>query len=156
LIISRNRGKKMTIPTRCMDVDFVEQILLATKMWAPSVSSESLDELQNVLRIGTRNTANASYTDLWEDELARRYCPTAYIPLENGRLLRNNSLKVVNQLASGGLSALYLCQQDNKELVVLKEAVVPESSAEDLKEKAAELFEREGKLLVKLNHPGIV
>jgi serine/threonine-protein kinase len=40
--------------------------------------------------------------------------------------------------------------------VVLKEAVIPESGAENIKEKAREMFDREAKLLMKLDHPGIV
>ncbi len=38
---------------------------------------------------------------------------------------------------------------DGKKLVVLKEAVVPESSAENIREKAREMFEREAHLLTK-------
>jgi serine/threonine-protein kinase len=97
-----------------------------------------------------------SHTDLWEDELSRRFCPTAYIPLERGRLLRNGTVKVLNPLASGGLSALYLCQLNEKQLVVLKEATIPAESSLAVQEKAKELFEREAKLLIQLNNPGIV
>jgi serine/threonine-protein kinase len=45
---------------------------------------------------------------------------------------------------------------DGKKLVVLKEAVVPESSAESVREKARELFEREAQLLMKLDNQSIV
>ena len=101
-------------------------------------------------------SAQTSYTQLWEEELGRRFCPTSYIPLETGRVLRNSSLKIVSHLSSGGLSALYLCQIDGKRLVVLKEAVIPEESAGNVREKAKEMFEREAHLLMKLDHPGIV
>ncbi len=156
LAISRTKGSQIQILTRNLEPQFIEQFVLAARMWSPSVCDQSLDELQNALRIGMRNDEQASYTDLWEEELSRRFCPSAYIALEPGKVLRNNSLRVVSHLASGGLSALYLCQMDGKKLVVLKEAVVPESSAESVREKAREMFEREAQLLMKVDHSSIV
>jgi serine/threonine protein kinase len=156
ITIIKKKGRKLKIPINQLQPEFIEQFILAARMWAPDQCDESLGELQNAVRIGTRETARLSYTDLWDDELGRRFCPTAYIPLEPGRVLRNSSIKVVNHLASGGLSALYLCQMDGKELVVLKEAVIPEHGAENIKEKAKEMFDREAKLLMKLDHPGVV
>jgi serine/threonine protein kinase len=38
----------------------------------------------------------------------------------------------------------------------VKEAVVPEDTVESVKDKAREMFDREAKLLMKLNHPNIV
>ncbi len=156
LTFVRQNGKRQSIPVKDLESDFVEQLVLAAKMWAPEKCATNLDELQNVLRIGARETAMPSYTDLWEDELSRRFCPTQYVPLEPGRVLRNNSLKVVRQLATGGLSALYLCHLDCHRLVVLKEATIPQQGSDELKEKAREMFDREAKLLLKVDHPGIV
>jgi tRNA A-37 threonylcarbamoyl transferase component Bud32 len=156
LTLVREKGRAVSLPLKHLQPDFVEQLLLATSMWAPDRCDASLQELQSKVRIGVRQSDNVSYTDLWEEELGRRFCPTAYVPLEAGKSLRNNSLKVINHLASGGLSALYLCQMDNKNLVVLKEAVIPQHGAENVKEKAKELFEREAHLLMKVDHPGIV
>lgn len=156
LSILKKDGKSIQLNAADFDNEFLEQLVLSARMWAPSVCDQSLDELQNTLRIGMRKDAQASYTDLWEEELGRRFCPTAYIALEPGKVLRNNSIKIVSHLASGGLSALYLCQMDGRKLVVLKEAVVPESSAESVREKARELFEREAHLLMKLDNPAIV
>ncbi|MBX9689477.1 MAG: protein kinase, partial [Candidatus Obscuribacterales bacterium] len=154
--ILKKKGGRVSLPLNKLEPDFVEQFILASSMWAPAQSDPSLEQLQNVLRIGSSSQAQASYTELWEEELSRRFCPTSYVPLEAGRVLRNSTLKVVNQLSSGGLSALYLCQLDASRLVVLKEAVVPEHSPENVREKAKEMFEREARLLMKLDHPGIV
>jgi len=156
LLLTKRSGKSVQMRTQDLEPQLVEQLVLAARMWAPSVCDPSLDELQNTLRIGIRQDSQASYTDLWEEELGRRFCPTAYIALEPGKSLRNNTIKVVSHLASGGLSALYLCQMDGRKLVVLKEAVVPESSTESVREKARELFEREAHLLMKLDSPSIV
>ena len=156
LLFTRSRGKSIQLPLSKIRPEFIEQFLLAANMWAPAVCDKNLDELQTGLRIGARNAEQRSYTDLWDDELNRRFCPTAYIPLEPGRLVRGNSVKVINHLASGGLSALYLCQRNGKDLVVLKEATIPATGVESIREKAKELFDREAKLLMKIDHPGIV
>jgi tRNA A-37 threonylcarbamoyl transferase component Bud32 len=154
--INRKKGRPLNIDVNKLQPEFVEQFLLAASMWAPSGADGNLEELQSALREDARGSAQLSYTDLWDDELGRRFCPTAYIPLEPGRVIRNNTIKVVNHLASGGLSALYLCQLNGNQLVVLKEAIIPQQGAENLKEKAREMFQREALLLMKLDNPGIV
>jgi tRNA A-37 threonylcarbamoyl transferase component Bud32 len=156
IVITRKMGFPVELPLNQLQPDFVEQFLLAAQMWAPTLCDPSLEKLQNHLRIGAQESEVASYTQLWEEELRRRFCPTSFVPLETGKVLRNSSLKIVNQLSSGGLSALYLCQLDGKQLVVLKEAFIPDQSAENVREKAKEMFEREARLLMKLDHPGIV
>lgn len=156
LVITTKRGKPVHLVGSSLDSGFIEQLLMAANMWAPQVCDTSLQSLQAVLRTGTAEVTDPSYTALWEEELGRRFCPAAYITLEPGRVLRNCTLTVIRHLASGGLSSLYLCQLDGKKLVVLKESVIPEDSAENLKEKAAEMFKREVALLLALDHPGIV
>ena len=156
LNIVKKKGGKLVLPIEQLHPDFVEQFLLATQAWAPAARHESITELQDLLRIGASKSSEASYTELWEEELGRRFSPTNYVPLEAGKVLRNSTLKVVSQLSSGGLSALYMCQLDGKQLVVLKEAVIPEQGSESIRDKARELFEREAKLLMKLDNPGIV
>lgn len=156
LIIEKNNASLLKLPLEQLPEDLVEQFLLAAGIWVPDRCDESLEKLQNVLRIGAAESSQQSYTELWEEELSRRFCPTSYVPLETGQILRNSTLQVVNPLSSGGLSALYLCQFEGKQLVALKEAVVPEHSAENIKAKAREMFDREAALLMKLDHPNIV
>jgi len=156
IVISVSRGPAVRLACSQLEPDFVEQFLLAVQMWAPQVCDESLNSMQNSLRLSASGSSQSSYTELWEEELGRRFAPTSYIPLEIGRVLRQSTLKVVNPLSSGGLSALYLCQLNGKELVVLKEAVIPESGTESVREKAREMFGREAHLLMKLDHGGIV
>ncbi|HMY04156.1 MAG TPA: serine/threonine-protein kinase, partial [Candidatus Obscuribacter sp.] len=92
----------------------------------------------------------------WEEELSRRFCPTAFVPLEPGMVLRNGTLKVLRHLALGGLSAVYLCQLDERQLVVLKEAVVADDATESAQDKAREMLDREAAMLLKLKHDNIV
>src|SRR5262249_4639808 len=112
--------------------------------------------LRNTVKEVSAGSGELSYTQMWEDELKRRFCPTAFVPLEPGKVLRGGGLKGGRQLAMGGLSAVYLCQQDGSQLVVVKEAVDTEDSPEHLIVKSRQMFEREARLLMKLNHPAVV
>ncbi|MBX9571414.1 MAG: serine/threonine protein kinase [Candidatus Obscuribacterales bacterium] len=156
ITINRKKGRPVKISLNQLEPDFVEQLLLATQMWSPSSYHPSLESLQSALRAEARVGSTASHTDLWEEELGRRFAPTNYVPLETGKVLRNSTLQVVRQLASGGLSALYLCQVDGKQLVVLKEAMIPKLASESVQQKAKELFERESRLLMRVEHSSIV
>jgi len=93
---------------------------------------------------------------MWEDELSDRFSSTAYIPLNPGQKLLDSTVKVIKQLAFGGWSAVYLVQESNTKLKVLKECVIPPLASDDLKAKALGMFSREAQLLLKLDHPKIV
>lgn len=140
----------------------LEQLLLAIQLWSsePSVDS-SVKTLQETIKTAAlledKQNLGPSYTALWDDELHRRFRQVAFIPLEPGAIIRNGTLTVVRQLAMGGLSAIYLCQLGQQELVIVKEAVTPNSEGNaELKKKAQELFDREAQLLMRLSHPKIV
>jgi serine/threonine protein kinase len=97
-----------------------------------------------------------SYTRMWEEELGNRYSATAFMPLNPGKSLLDGHLKIIRQLTFGGWSAVYLCQESNTRLRVLKESVLPASVGANLKEKAEAMFLKESVLLMKLSHPNIV
>ena len=161
LIISRSKGPRITLSLNSFDPGFAEQLILSAKMWAGKFCDPSVDELQHRLqsdksRLALPGIGASSFTEIWEGELGRRFNPTSYIPLESGKVLHKNTLRIVRQLASGGLSALYLCQQNERELVVLKESVIPEHIEPEVKAKASELFDREAKILIRLEHPNVV
>lgn len=156
LVYVTEKGRKVTLKLSRLNDTEIEQLLLATEMWAPSCEKDvSINTLQDGLKKSIPSTEQ-SFTGMWEDELRRRFCATAFMPLEPGVFLRNGTLKVIRPLALGGLSALYLCQLQDKRLVVIKEAVVPDDSPENVRDKAREMFDREATLLMKLNHANIV
>lgn len=97
----------------------------------------------------------ASFTELWEQEMQDHFSATNFVPLRKGKFLRNGRLKILMQIAAGGLSAIYLAETLEKELRVIKESTLPPTLNESLKTKAKELFEREAKILQKLSHPKI-
>lgn len=134
----------------------LEQLLLAIEVWGSGCQRPTeLVDFQNTLANENKGITNLSYTQMWEEELRRRFSSTAFVPLEPGHLLAGGRLNIVRQLAFGGLSAIYVAQRDNHELVVVKEAVVPANADERSREKANELFAREAQLLMKLQHPQI-
>ncbi|HEY9785060.1 MAG TPA: serine/threonine-protein kinase [Candidatus Obscuribacterales bacterium] len=134
----------------------LEQLLLGLEVWGQNCKrSPELIAFHNQLQNENMGLDKISYTHLWEEELSRRFSATAFVPLEPEHKLKEGKLRVVRQLAFGGLSAIYLAQEDERDLVVIKEAVVPSNADEQTRDKAVELFRREAQFLVRLTHPRI-
>lgn len=132
----------------------VPKILLALQAYAPQAEVvPSTDAIKGLSP--DRVSQPLTFTHIWEEELNNRFGSTIFIPLEPGQKLQSGRLEVIGQIAFGGLSAIYLAKLDGKELVVLKEAVVPQNADAATKEKALEMFNREARFLVTLNHPRI-
>lgn len=130
------------------------------------ISSEGQHELREELLSSLSNSSKndgrerkpksaISFTQIWESELNSRYGTTAYTPLECGDVLQEGSYKVMGQIAFGGLSAIYLVEDAEENLLVLKESVLPESCDEATKEKALKMFQREAQLLCGISHRNI-
>ncbi len=134
----------------------LEQMLLAIELWSGNkVRTPELVDYQNQLHNENKGLGKLSQVEMWEEELSRRFSATSFVPLEPGRQLGGGMIEIVRQLAFGGLSAIYLAQQNNKNLVVIKEAVVPSNADAETRNKAAEHFFREAKFLMTLDHPNI-
>lgn len=95
------------------------------------------------------------YTEMWQDELARRFGSTTFVPLEPGDIVQDGNYKIEKQIAFGGLSAIYLARNKASERIVLKEAVVPDGGNEELKEQSYNLLKREAEMLARLSHEQI-
>ncbi len=103
----------------------------------------------------TRLIDPLDFTELWQSNLEQRFASTNFIPLEQGQRLKQ-SVTVLAQVASGGMSAVYLAKDDQIGPVVLKESVFSGPRDTDKFRKAIELFEREATLLTTISHPRIV
>lgn len=161
VLILAHGGASSKFACNLIVVEELERLLLAIQLWAPpSALGPAFTELQKSVKatamLPDGHSQAQSYTAIWEDELKRRFRQVAFVPLEPGCVVRNGSLRLVRQLSMGGLSAIYLCLLEERELVVLKEAVIPDDSQPELKAKASELFEREAQFLMKLDNPNIV
>lgn len=156
MLLEFKSGGHSLLDLRYMSEADLEQLLLAIEVWGVNCDrTDQLVEFQNKIQNENRGLEQISYTQMWEEELSRRFSATSFVPLEPGRVLQGGRFTVVRQLAFGGLSAIYLAQHKNKELVVLKEAVVPASADQQSRLKAVELFDREAKFLIKLSNPNI-
>jgi hypothetical protein len=156
LSLKFHSGGEIRLDASSISKSDMEQFLLATEVWGKSCNRQAeLITYQNRLQNENRGVDHLSYTQMWEEELSRRFSATSFVPLEPGRILQDGRYKVIRQLAFGGLSAIYLAQKDELELVVLKEAVVPANADENSRKKATELFDREARFLIRLNHPNI-
>lgn len=82
-----------------------------------------------------------------------KYRSTIFTPLFNGQMTRNGTIRIIRQISSRPLSAVYLCRTESR-LAILKQFVIPANSDESLAAKKA--FERECLLLKSLDHPQIV
>ncbi|MDZ4834355.1 MAG: serine/threonine-protein kinase [Candidatus Melainabacteria bacterium] len=134
----------------------LEKFLLACEVFATDADvGTDVVELRDSLGNESKDIGKISYTEIWEQELSNRFHATVFVPLEPGTILRSGTLKVIRQLAFGGLAAVYLAQKDGRELVILKEAVIPADQDAKLKAKAIEMFSREAKFLALLDHPRV-
>lgn len=157
LAIFFRTGEHVQLDANAFNRGEFEKFLLALEVLGDSVRVEDdVKQLRQSLRAENEELGELSFTQVWERELESRFHATVFVPLEPGTTLQNGRLKVIRQLAFGGLSAIYLVQQSGKELLILKEAVIPPGAKADTKTKAMELFQREARLLIGLDHDRIV
>lgn len=156
LVLRFTSGEQMMLKSKWFTKPEMEQLLLSLELWGTNCKrTPELMDYQRHLQNDNTGICKQSYTQMWEEELGRRFNATSFVPLEPDHTLRGGQLKVVKQIAFGGLSAIYLAQRNEMDMVVLKEAVVPGSADVETRRKAEEMFNREAALLVKLDHPHI-
>lgn len=143
-----------TISTKKIAQPEAEQLLFAMEVWNPKLiwtqaAADYKDETQNA-KLGTDDI----FTRSWETELKRRYAVTTFAPHQPGKKLQSGRLNILKQLAFGGFSAIYLAEDENRQRVVVKE-LVPNAQNDAGQSKAIEMFDREAKLLSRINNPQI-
>lgn len=144
----------VTIETAQLTTEQTEQFLLALEVWGhKAVLANSLLEVRDKIQNDKVGIEDHSYTQIWEEELNRRFNSTTFVPLEPGHKLRSDSFIINKQLAFGGFSAVYLAQENNGNQVVIKESAA--TICDSAHDKALEFFRREAALLSSLDHPQI-
>ena len=96
--------------------------------------------------------SSVAYTLFWEEALASRRKSTVFVPLKEGDNLADGRITVQRQLAGQGWAATYLARM-NERLVVLRESHL--STESEQSRKAAEMLQRESKILLSLKHKSI-
>lgn len=133
-----------------------DKLIVAIDVWGGGADNfPQLLEIRSVLKGEGQDEGVLSYTDIWEDELSRRFGATNFVPLEPKDTVSNEKYTVIRQIAFGGMSAIYLVKDGDDKQYILKESVVPEEGNLVLKEKAEQMLAREAKLLSSIDHPRI-
>lgn len=133
----------------------LQEILLAIALWGPHAEIKPAATAAN-LGIKDRKIINPlDFTELWQSNLEKRFSPTVFVPLERDQSLQEGAIKVLGQVACGGMSAIYLANHANLGTVVLKESVISGPPQAPAVAKARELFKREAMLLCGLSHARI-
>lgn len=155
IVFHFSSGGSVKVPLKVLSVQDLDNLFRASKRWgSTAVMAPELIELRRKLVAGPSPSMNLSLTTLWERELQSNFTTSTFVPLATGSTLGQNRFRVISQIGAGGLSAIYLARASEGRKVILKELVLHKTSEESLS-KAKELFQRESKLLVKLQHPQI-
>ncbi len=156
LVFALDSGRRVAFDVSGFHKEELEQLLLGTELWSTHTRrTAELIDYQAQLQNEMRGIERQSYTQMWEDELSRRFRSTTFLPLDPEHKLQGGRLTVVRQLAFGGLSAIYLVQRDQQDLYVLKEAVVPGNADPAIRREAEKHLSRESQLLCTLSHQSI-
>lgn len=156
IILYISKGNPVRLKMSSLAPEDLDKLVSACDLWCNKSSRDkSFDTFVDEIVRGRIEEKDSSFTGIWMEEAQRRISTTPFVPLEPGTHLQDGRIKVLQPLTAGGWSAIYLSEWKNRTPVILKEAVVPPSSAETLKQKAKEHFEREAVLLSGLNNPKI-
>ena len=149
-------GKKIELQLDCIQTIEERQILRdCIFQFVPHIDVKSA--LSGLLRI--RKTDNVPFTKLWSQALQDASPRLNTAPLEPDSLLQNGRFVIRECIGSGGQGAVY--QTDMRELdgiqsVVLKEYVLPDITHAQEHKESVEQFEKEVRLLSKINHSGVI
>lgn len=154
LFLTFSGGASLSMDLNCFNREDQEQLLLAVELWGTNCQrSQELIEYQNKIQNEAQGISQGvGYTQMWEEELGRRFQATSFVPLEPKQKLLNGKIEIVRQLAFGGLSAIYLAQENQRDMVVIKEAVVPANAEPQARAEAERHLIREAEMLAKFQH----
>lgn len=136
--------------------DFDSLVRGLTNFGGSLVSDSRLNELLPNSSVTKGSSATFATTEHWLSDYSKRFAPTAYVPLSPGDTLQEGRIQITAEIATGGLSAIYLAQSDLADPCVIKEAVVPDAKDQVVFDEIKRLFKREAELLATLDHPRIV
>ena len=155
LFLTFSGGAMLQLDLNCFTKADQEQLLLAVELWGTNCKrSPELIEYQNKIQNEAQGISQGvGYTQMWEEELGRRFQATSFVPLEPKQKLLNGKIEIVRQLAFGGLSAIYLAQENQRDMVVIKEAVVPANAEPEARAEAERHLIREAEILARFQHP---
>lgn len=148
-------GAEHLLPLQLFSKDDLNSFVEYIRQYAPHTRGiAQLGEVERFFDYQHGNVARLSYTQLWESSCTANFQLTSFTPLAAGATVQG-AYKVVKQIAAGGFSAIYLIEDEQGAQFVLKESVLPPGMDETAKAKAIEHFQREARILAKLDNPQI-
>lgn len=152
----KRRPRSLRLKTSRLSNEELEGLFLALDVWASETSNRS-EHFKNLLevRLKHQQITGGSRTEMWQDELARRFGSTNFIPLEPGDIVADGRFTVERQLAFGGLSAIYLVRERDGSRCILKEAVIPDSTDAETTQVSIGLLQKEATMLATLDNDRI-
>lgn len=149
------KGSPLRLKLDLLSEADIQNLIVSLDVWAGGMDSfPALLEARSRLLSPMIEERSPGFTELWEEELTRRFGPTNFVPLEPKQMVRDYT--VDRQLAFGGFSAIYLVTDKSGTRFVLKEAVIPADADEEKRDAAERMFSREASILASLNHPNLV
>lgn len=160
--------RRIVLDLNILSEDDLRRLFMALELWTAHCKRNDalntlLGDADPLLLCSSALTGDAhhsrkllsSFTELWNWEANKSFRSTTFVPLVADQQLQQGRITITRQIAYGGSAAIYLGSTTNGETLVVKESVVPAYCDDETRLKAAELFEREAKLLIKLDHPRI-
>jgi len=113
-------GLSASLNLRKLSAKQLSQMIMALDVWADNGENFTalLEARTTLLKDSNPNNTELKYTQLWNEELARRFGATNFIPLEPGQKLLDDTYTIERQLAFGGLSAIYLARDSHLKRVM--------------------------------------
>lgn len=147
-------GAKARLRLDALKESEIENLIVSMEVWAGGGDAfPALLDARMKLLPNSESNSTPGFTEMWEEELTRRFGPTNFIPLEPGHKV--GAFTVERQFAFGGLSAIYLVADENHQHFVLKEAVVPSDANDEMRQVAENMLNREAEILSALKHPNL-
>lgn len=156
LILRRASGKPFKIAIGSLpEAADKEALLKAFDKFAPTVPRPA-----KVIEVLTTNIDN-SYTELWLQALAAPPKRERLKPMVSGAKLSKERYEIIRELGVGGQGFAYLAHDNendnpNNPQIVLKEFVLPVFVDINARKQALDRFEKEARLLTRLEHPKVV
>lgn len=160
LFIYFKSGGHVTLDLARMPKESVERIFQSIESWCIACTrSPQMTAVKEISPDNSKASAvkldKLSYTRMWEEELHSHFSATNFVPLDKGCTMQDGRYSILMQLSSGGLSAVYLAELGDKDLVIIKEAALPADLKETARTKAKAMFLREAEILRGIAHPHI-
>ena len=130
-------------------LDCIDQHAVACQL-----DPETLSVCRMLLEADGSRAASDGITDSAIDSIAaQEFKSTIFVPLAAGECLPGTKTRIIKQLSSKPLCAVYLGRNEDGRMVTIKQFYLPEDNDET--RALAKILNREYELLRRLDHPGI-